>query len=86
MYLAQEGDIEKSTSCTQVAYALTDICDIDPDYPVIGFDTQYLTTKKEATDEINVGQCWADFFSNVVHKFLNGATKPRVLNKYIRIW
>ena len=44
------------------------LCD-GVDYPEILIDTPFLSTKKEATEEMNAGQ---KVFKTVVKRFLNG--------------
>ena len=55
-YLANEGDVEKYSTFGRVPHSLSDISDDGQDYSAIDIDTPFLTTKQEATNDMNAEQ------------------------------
>ena len=71
---------EKYNNFERVGHSLTDIFDDGHDNPVADIDTPFLTTIKEATDQMNAGQ---KVFEHNIGTFLDGSTKSLVLdNRY----
>ena len=55
-YIAQEGGADRYNSIKREHDALADVFDDGHQYPVIDIGTPFLTTKKEASDDMNAGQ------------------------------
>ena len=75
-HLAKKGAAEKYNNFKRVAHSLPDIIDNGHDYPVICIKTPLLTTKKEATAEMDAGQ---RVFGKTVEILRAGSTKSFAL-------
>ena len=75
-HLAKKGAAEKYNNFKRVAHSLPDIIDNGHDYPVLCITTPLLTTKKEATAEMDAGQ---RVFGKTVEILRAGSTKSFAL-------